>query len=125
MLIYRIQNDKNMGPMSCDSPIRHNVKHHKSPCEMQGVKNGKPVKPQIVGTTGRFAWDSLDAVCGFIKYPRAVDDNGYNVVVYEVNEAEVVRYPDGQVLFYMEDATPVKSFKYSEATKIRFGGSLL
>lgn len=118
MKVYRIQDANNMGPMHYKSTIRQNVIYHKDPDEMQGFQNGKPVKPQITGSTGRFAWDSLESVYMFIKFPRAVDKAGYHVVVYEVDETKVIRYPDGQVLFYMEDATAVEQFLYSEVGAI-------
>lgn len=112
-----------MGPMQYNSPIRHNVRYHKDPHEMQGKQNGKPVNPQIGGSEARFAWKSLDEICQFIKFPRAVDNAGYTVVVYEVDASECVLYPDGQVLFYPDKAVKVDEFLYSASVGKMFAQS--
>lgn len=120
MLVFRIQDKNNKGPMQWDCSIRYNVRHHKDPDEMQGMLDGKPHKPYICGSSGRFGWDSIYDVYGFIKYPRSVDEAGYRVVVYDVDETKAVRYPDGQVFFYMEDATPVGGFMYSDVRNHKY-----
>lgn len=114
MRVYRVQDANNNGPMHYLSKIRNNVRYHTDPGGMQGIQNGKPVNPQIGGTTGRFAWSDLHDVYGFIKFPRGVDEQGYKVVVYDVPDAQCVVYPDGQVMFYYEYATAVDTFLYSE-----------
>lgn len=123
MIVFRIQDKNNKGPMQWDAPIRNNVRHHKDPehdMKGQGMLNGKPFIPQLCGTAGRFGWDSIYDVYGFIKFPRAVDEAGYRVVVYDVDETKAVRYPDGQVFFYMEDATPVGGFMYSDVRNHKY-----
>lgn len=123
MRIYRIQDANNLGPMHYLSPIRRNVRYHKDPGEMQGKQNGKLVNPQIVGSAARFAWNSLDEICQFIKFPRAVDEAGYTVVEYDVDASKCVLYPDGQVLFYPTDAVKVDEYPYSESVKRMFAQS--
>lgn len=115
MRVYRIQDANNLGPMHYLSTIRRNVIHHKDPGEMQATKGGVPIYPQIGGSAARFGWDSLEKICGFIKYPRSVDEAGYTVVVYEVDADECVLYPDGQVFFYPSKAEKVDEFLYSQA----------
>lgn len=117
MRIYRVQDANNLGPMHYKSPIRQNVIHHSDPSMHQAFKNGEPVKVSFCGTNARFAWDSLRKLYGFIKFPRAVDDAGYTVVVYDVPDAECITWQDGQVAFWPEDAVKVDEFLYSEAGK--------
>lgn len=120
MRVYRIQDANNLGPMHYKSTIRGNVKYHNDPDSHQAFKNGAPVKVQFIGTDVRFAWDSLQNLYGFIRFPGAVDDAGYRVVVYDVPDAECITWQDGQVAFWMDAAVKVEEFLYSEVGKKMF-----
>lgn len=120
MRVYRIQDANNLGPLHYKSTIRGNVKRHNEPGEHQAYKDGKPVNISFIGMNARFAWDSLRSMYGFIRFPRAVDDAGYTVVVYDVPDSECITWEDGQVAFWQEDAVKVDEFLYSEVGKKMF-----
>lgn len=117
MRVYRVQDANNLGPMHYASPIRGNVKHHKDPGEHQGYRCGKPVNVNFSGTDARFAWNSLERLHGFIKFPRGVDNAGYTVVVYDIPDIECIVWDDGQVAFWPDDAVKVDEFLYSEVSQ--------
>lgn len=128
MLVYRLEDKEGFGPLSGRSNagcIIRNIMAHAEPTQL--ARNGQcshsvdVVNSRLWSREFVFAWDSLELMASFSRFPREADRAGFYVVAYETGEDDdVVTFRDGQVMFNREKASAIGGFWLSRALKVLF-----
>ena len=128
MLVYRLEDKDGLGPLTgrskCPS-ISHNIMAHEEPTELarkgHASHDYQTVNNRLWCREFVFAWNSLEMMASFCRFPREADRAGFYVVAYETGEDDdVVTFRDGQVMFNREKASAVGGFWLSRALKVLF-----
>ncbi len=128
MLVYRLEDKEGFGPLAGRSSagnVMGNIMPHAEPFDM--ARKGKcshsaeVMGARLYSREYVFAWDSLQKMAEFARFPREVDRAGFCVVVYETGkDDDVVTFQDGQILFSREKASAVGGFWLSRALGVLF-----
>lgn len=128
MLVYRLEDKEGFGPLSgrskCPS-ILGCIMAHEEPPEMarkgHASHSAEVVQNRLWSRENVFAWNSLELMAEFARFPRQVDRAGFYVVVYETgSDDDVVTFKDGQVMFNREQASAIGGFWLSRALRVLF-----
>lgn len=119
MLVYRLENRDGKGPMNHTCEFQMNIMPHAEPDVMARQGKSSATEEEVRGrffSNYRFGWGDLMEMAFWIKYPRAVDNSDWRIVVYETEE--YITFADGQVMFAHDKAEPVGGFIYTESRKL-------
>ena len=122
MIVYRIENDKGIGPLHAWNGEGLETRHHNEPDSMVGVRHGRSIARHMIpgylySGAFYFAWDSIENLAGFLTSPRiTIINSKQRVIIYEIDQHECVHFPDGQVMFRMDQATAIGGFCYTDKT---------
>ena len=120
MIVYRIENDKGIGPLLARNGEGLETRHHDEPDSMVGVRHGRSIARHMIpgylySGAFYFAWDSIENLAGFLTSPRTtIINSNHRVIIYEINQDDCITFPDGQVMFIMEQATAIGGFCYTD-----------
>lgn len=128
MLVYRLEDKDGFGPLCGRSKapsILGCIMRHEEPFEMARYgkcsHSAEVMGARLYSREWVFAWDSLERMAEFARFPRQVDRAGFVVVAYEIPDGEeVVTFHDGQLMFNTHKANAVGGFWLSRVLRILF-----